>query len=87
MLATHRHHPVLFGELGETDCRHRYIDRMMGFADRHGIGYLGWAWDAVAPGGWSCRGGPSLITSYRGAPTAFGVGLRDHLREHRPALP
>ena len=42
----------LFGELGETDCAHGYIDQMMGFADRHRIGYLGWAWDA-ALGGWT----------------------------------
>jgi hypothetical protein len=77
--ATDRRVPVLFGELGETDCAHAYVDSMMGFADSLGIGYLGWAWDAVAPGGWSCTGGPSLILDYAGTPTAFGVGLRDHL--------
>jgi endoglucanase len=80
ILATHRHYPVLFGELGETDCQHGYIDAMMKFADAHGIGYLGWTWDAVAPGGWSCSGGPSLITSYDGTPTAYGVGFRDHFQ-------
>ena len=80
VLATHRRVPVLFDELGETDCAHGYIDAMMAFADRHGIGYLGWTWDATAPGGWTCRGGPSLITSYSGTPTAYGAGLRDHLR-------
>jgi endoglucanase len=80
ILATHWHVPVLFGELGETDCRHAYIDRMTQFADRHGISYLGWTWDATARGGWTCKGGPSLITSYDGTPTAFGVGFRDHLR-------
>jgi endoglucanase len=80
ILATHRRVPVVFGELGETDCRHGYIDAMMPFADAHGISYLGWTWDAVSPGGWTCRGGPSLITDYRGTPTGFGVGLRDHLR-------
>jgi endoglucanase len=73
-----RHVPVLFGELGETDCRHGYIDQMMPFADSHGIGYLGWTWDAA--GGWTCKGGPSLITDYQGTPTGFGVGFRDHLR-------
>ena len=78
ILATHRRYPVLLGELGETDCLHTYIDAMMGFADAHGIGYLGWAWDAVSPGGWSCAGGPSLITSYNGTPTAYGIGFRDH---------
>ena len=78
ILATHRHVPVVFGEFGETDCRQGYIDRMMPWADRHGIGYLGWAWDAH--GGWTCKGGPSLITGYDGAPTPFGIGLRDHFR-------
>ncbi|MFL5831923.1 MAG: glycoside hydrolase family 5 protein [Solirubrobacteraceae bacterium] len=78
ILAVRRHVPVLFGELGETDCRHGYIDQMMPFADSHGIGYLGWTWDAA--GGWTCKGGPSLITDYQGTPTGFGVGFRDHLR-------
>jgi hypothetical protein len=72
--------PVILGELGETDCRHGYIDQMMPFADAHAIGYLGWTWDAVVPGGWSCTGGPSLITDYKGSPTGFGIGLRDHLK-------
>jgi endoglucanase len=79
IVATHRRVPVVIGELGETDCAHSYIDSMMSFADRNGIGYLGWTWDAVSQGGWSCAGGPSLITSYDGTPTAFGVGFRDHL--------
>ncbi len=80
IVSVHRRVPLLFGELGETDCAHGYIDRLMGFADAHGIGYLGWAWDAIAPGSWSCSGGPSLILDYRGTPSPFGVGLRDHLR-------
>jgi endoglucanase len=80
ILATHRRYPVVFGELGETDCRHGYIDAMMAFADAHRIAYLGWTWDAVAPGSWTCSGGPSLIENYGGTPTGFGVGFRDHLR-------
>jgi endoglucanase len=72
--------PVVVGELGQTDCRHDYIDRWMPWADRHGISYLGWTWDAVSPGGWTCDGGPSLIENYRGKPTPFGIGFRDHLR-------
>jgi hypothetical protein len=79
-VTTHRRYPVVLGELGETDCRHGYIDEFMAFADRQGIGYLGWTWDAVAPGGWSCKKGPSLIADYHGTPTGFGIGLRDHLR-------
>jgi endoglucanase len=91
VLRTERRYPVVFGELGETDCAHGYVDRMMGFADRHGIGYLGWAWDATSGGSWTCGGGPSLITSYDGSPTPYGIGLRNHLRSlpppARPALP
>jgi hypothetical protein len=75
VLATHKHVPVVFGELGETDCADGYIDRMMPFADSHGISYLGWAWNVA-----SCTGEPALISNYDGAPTAFGIGLRDHLR-------
>jgi hypothetical protein len=86
VLATRRRVPVLFGELGETDCRHGYIDQLLRFADAHGIGYLGWTWDAVSPGGWSCSGGPSLIADYRGTPTGFGVGFRDHLRALGPPV-
>jgi hypothetical protein len=71
---------VVAGEIGQYDCRHEYIDDFMNFADANGISYLGWAWDAVAPGGWQCDTGPSLITNYDGTPTAFGVGLRDHIR-------
>jgi endoglucanase len=80
ILRTHRRYPVLVGELGETDCAHGYIDAFMAWADREGLGYLGWAWDATAPGSWTCRGGPSLITKYDGSPTPYGVGFRDHLR-------
>jgi hypothetical protein len=71
-------HPVLAGELGETDCGHTYIDDFTSWADRHHVSYLGWAWDAHR--GWTCRNGPSLIRDYDGAPTEYGIGLRNHLR-------
>jgi hypothetical protein len=71
-------HPVVSGEIGETDCGHTYIDGYMDWADRHGVSYLGWAWDAHH--GWTCTGGPSLIRNYEGAPTKYGIGLREHLR-------
>ena len=85
--STARHVPVVFGELGETDCASRYIRPMMNWADRHGIGYLGWAWDSTASG-WSCSQGPALIRSYDGAPTAYGAGFRAHFRAlGRPIRP
>jgi hypothetical protein len=73
-----RTHPVVTGELGEGDCRDRYVAPYMDWADAHGISYLAWAWDTH--GGWTCQSGPSLITDYDGTPTAFGRGFRDHLR-------
>jgi endoglucanase len=72
-------YPLVTGELGEFDCAHAFIDRYMAWADLNGVSYLGWTWDATSPGGWTCGGGPSLIASYDGTPTAFGIGLRDHL--------
>ncbi len=69
--------PVVVGELGQTDCRHDYIDKWMRWADRIGISYFGWAWDTK--GGWTCHAGPSLIQNYRGKPTGFGIGFRNHL--------
>ena len=69
--------PVVTGELGENDCAQTFIDSYMTWADSKGVSYLGWTWDAG--GGWTCTGGPSLITSYGGMPTAFGAGLRAHL--------
>ncbi len=79
VVATTRHVPVVFGELGETDCATDYIDPMMRFADQHGISYLGWAWDSTSSG-WSCSNGPALISSYAGTPTAYGAGFRAHFR-------
>jgi endoglucanase len=73
----HRH-PVVTSELGEGDCRDDYVDPYMRWADRHGISYVGWTWDAH--GGWTCRNGPTLISDYDGTPTRFGRGFRDHLR-------
>lgn len=66
--------PVVTGELGENDCAHGYIDQYMAWADAHAISYLAWTWDT-----WDCSSGPALISSYDGTPTAFGIGLRDHL--------
>jgi hypothetical protein len=70
--------PVVTGELGESDCADGFIDQYMAWADAHGISYLGWTWDATDTG-WSCSGGPALISDYDGAPTAFGAGLEAHL--------
>jgi hypothetical protein len=66
--------PLVVGEMGEYDCAHGYIDRLMPWLDRRGVSYLGWAWNR-----WDCAGGPALITDFSGTPTTFGVGLQKHL--------
>jgi len=71
--------PIVTGELGENDCAHGFIDTFLPWADAHRVSYLGWSWNP-----WDCSQGPGLISSYDGTPTAFGVGLRDHLRVASP---
>ncbi len=65
--------PVVTGEIGENDCAHGFVDAYMAWADRHGVSYLGWSWNTA-----DCAGGPGMISTYDGAPTSFGVGLRSH---------
>lgn len=48
------------------------------YNEPHDIGWRCWTWDAH--GGWTCRGGPTLIRNYAGAPTAFWIGFREYLR-------
>ncbi|MFD3496621.1 cellulase family glycosylhydrolase [Streptomyces sp. NPDC058678] len=67
--------PLVAGEIGENTCAHGFIDQVMKWFDDHGLSYLGWTWNT-----WNCNTGPALISSYDGTPTAFGTGLRDHLR-------
>ncbi|MFI8521692.1 cellulase family glycosylhydrolase [Streptomyces sp. NPDC085481] len=67
--------PLVAGEIGENTCGHAFVDRVMKWFDDRALSYLGWTWNT-----WNCNSGPALITSYDGTPTAFGIGLRDHLR-------
>jgi hypothetical protein len=72
--------PVITGEMGEDHCRDTYIKQYMPWADAHGVSYLGWTWDSTgAPSHWSCGQGPALIKNYKGRPTKFGRGLKEHL--------
>jgi hypothetical protein len=72
--------PLITGEVGENDCTPNYIDEYMPFADKLGISYLGWAWNAD----FNCKTGPSLITNLNGTATAFGAGLKAHLATVKP---
>ncbi len=68
--------PVVTGELGERDCQHAFIDGYMTWADSHGVGYLGWAWNAppeLNPADFR-KSLPSLITDATGTPSALRAG-------------
>jgi endoglucanase len=67
--------PVVIGEMGDSDCSHEFIDKLMPWADEHGLSYFGWAWMPS-----SCSDEPALISDLDGTPTAYGVGFRDHVR-------
>lgn len=71
--------PLVAGEIGENTCSHGFTDQVMKWFDAHDLSYLGWTWNT-----WDCSSGPSLISSYDGTPTAYGAGLRDHLRALNP---
>ncbi|MFG2574957.1 cellulase family glycosylhydrolase [Streptomyces sp. NPDC048481] len=73
--------PLVAGEIGENTCSHGFVDQVMKWFDDHGLSYLGWTWNT-----WDCSSGPSLIKGYDGTPTAYGTGLRDHLRALRGRL-
>ncbi|MGW5371066.1 cellulose binding domain-containing protein [Streptomyces sp. NPDC004009] len=71
--------PLIAGEVGENTCSHGFTDQVMKWFDDRDLSYLGWTWNT-----WDCSSGPSLISSYDGTPTAYGAGLRDHLRALNP---
>ncbi|MFI2203265.1 cellulase family glycosylhydrolase [Streptomyces sp. NPDC020192] len=71
--------PLIAGEIGENTCSHGFIDQVMKWFDDRDLSYLGWTWNT-----WDCSSGPSLISAYDGTPTAYGIGLRDHLRALNP---
>ncbi|MEU3861142.1 cellulase family glycosylhydrolase [Streptomyces sp. NPDC028722] len=71
--------PLVAGEIGENTCSHGFTDQVMKWFDDHGLSYLGWTWNT-----WDCSSGPSLISAYDGTATAYGAGLRDHLRALNP---
>jgi hypothetical protein len=66
--------PIVVGEFGELDCGDTLYPPFLNFADRQGISYMGWAWFVG-----SCRGEPSLISSYAGKATTYGIGYQQHL--------
>jgi endoglucanase len=70
-----RQYPLIADEIGQSDCRHQYIDQVMAFLDRQQQGYLAHTW-----GPYGCTVDPALIADWAGTPThTYGQGYRDHL--------
>jgi Cellulase (glycosyl hydrolase family 5)/Fibronectin type III domain len=73
--------PVVTGEVGEFRGAPNFIATYMNWADGQrlrgqSVSYLAWAWDAAQG-----DGGPSLIASEDGTPTAYGLRFRAHLEK------
>jgi endoglucanase len=66
--------PVVAGEIGEMDCADQDLNAFLPWADEHGVSYVAWAWFVG-----DCASYPSLISSYSGTPTNYGIGYREHL--------
>jgi len=66
--------PIVVGEFGELDCGDTLYPPFLKFADQNGISYLAWAWFVG-----SCAGEPSLITSYDGTASDYGIGYQQYL--------
>jgi hypothetical protein len=67
--------PIVATEIGEFDCGHSYIDRVMNFLDQHGQSYQAWSW-----GPFNCSGDPALLTDWAGTPNgAYGQGYKAHM--------
>ncbi len=63
--------PLIWGEVGQTDCRAGWIGPAVRWAHAHGVGLVAWTWDA-----WQgrCEG---LIEHYDGTPAdAYGRWIR-----------
>lgn len=71
--------PVVTAEIGEHDRRSDFVTAYMHWADHQwragrSMSVLAWAWDAAQG-----ETAPSLITSYDGTPTGYGLGFRTYL--------
>jgi aryl-phospho-beta-D-glucosidase BglC (GH1 family) len=74
--------PVQAGEIGQNTCGHDYIDQVMAWADKNGVGYGAWTWN---PWGVCGSSGNDLITDWDGTPTStYGEGFKAHLLTQNP---
>ncbi len=71
--------PLFITELGENDCQSTFVSSLFAWADTNGVcGYAPWTWNTSM----SCGGGPGLISSNAGVPTAYGSGVKNWYVTH-----
>ena len=76
--------PVVTGEFGETDCQTSNVESFMDWADRHGVGYLMWAWWVLPDTACSTL---AVLADVKGTPRApNGTALKAHLAALAPRL-
>jgi cellulase (glycosyl hydrolase family 5) len=76
--------PVVTGEFGETDCQTSNVETFMDWADRHGVGYLMWAWWVLPDTACSTL---SVLADVHGTPRApNGTALKAHLASLAPRV-
>jgi endoglucanase len=76
--------PVVIGEFAESLCTGSYVRRVMDWADRHGIGYLLWAWWILPQKACSNF---ALVRNVKGvARKPNGTALKAHLARLVPRL-
>ncbi|MEV0569468.1 cellulase family glycosylhydrolase [Dactylosporangium sp. NPDC050588] len=72
--------PVVIGEFGQDNCGFDYMQRLVTWADAHGLSYLAWTWSP-----WGCSTGAVLIKDWAGTPEpGVGEGLKAHLLTQNP---
>jgi endoglucanase len=78
--------PVMITEFGSYDCTTRYVDAALDTADRLGLSWVAWAWEApIAGAHWQGGEGdpvcafPMLITDWEGTPSRTGQAVKDRL--------
>jgi hypothetical protein len=72
--------PVVLGEFGQDNCAFDYMQRLVDWADAHGLGYLAWTWNP-----WGCSTGAVLIKDWSGTPEpGVGEGFKAHLLTQSP---
>jgi hypothetical protein len=72
--------PVVVGEFGQDNCGFDYMQRLVDWAEAHGMGYLAWTWNP-----WGCSTGGVLIKDWNGTPEpGIGEGLKAHLLSQNP---